>query len=361
VVVAKLLCKCSVLKRQLCRDGSSPLRKTDVVYTTSVLNAAMRPRHRQTRASSLHNTREADARQNIADGTLSQNSRELKDGEVTDVTDLAPGGHGIAQDVEDIPDADHVPSSVVDEEEPPLEQARAVTPPSPLPQNKGKGRARTTSEDSVIVRPRSTTSPASRRDPSQDDDRPRRSRSTARPPRETRSRQSIADSEQRSECSSTSHHSSYDMGRHVMSTINLTHEMAEIKEQLAQSAAIRADARQRKKEAEEETAGSHLRLNNLEIVLRNVQRDTERKLKRARSHSTRESEPAAEKQQRERRDKRRMPPRQTHWKQRDRLTTPRTVNTARERKNQQERPGPSCKRYKSRSYRTSEPIQHRLG
>jgi hypothetical protein len=93
------------------------------------------------------------------------------------------------------------------------------------------------------------------------------------------------------------------MGRHVMSTINLTHEMAEIKEQLAQSAAIRADARQREKEAKEETARSHLRLNNLEIALRNVQCDTEQKLKRARSHSERESEPAAEKQQRERRDK----------------------------------------------------------
>jgi hypothetical protein len=72
-----------------------------------------------------------------------------------------------------------------------------------------------------------------------------------------------------------SHHSSYDMNRHVMSTIDLTHKMAEIKEQLAWSAAIRADARQREKEAEEETAHSHLRLNNLEIVLRNVQRDTE--------------------------------------------------------------------------------------
>jgi hypothetical protein len=48
-------------------------------------------------------------------------------------------------------------------------------------------------------------------------------------------------------------------------------------------------------------------LNNLEIALRNVQRDTERKLKRARSHSKCESEPDAEKQQRERRNKRRMP------------------------------------------------------
>jgi hypothetical protein len=78
----------------------------------------------------LRNTREAEASQRRADGTLSQNSRELEDGEVADVTELAPEGHGIAQDVEDILDADHVPSSVVDEEEPPLEQARAVTPPS---------------------------------------------------------------------------------------------------------------------------------------------------------------------------------------------------------------------------------------
>jgi hypothetical protein len=90
--------------------------------------------------------------------------------------------------------------------------------------------------------------------------------------------------------------------------IHLTQELAGIKDQLARSAAIRADARQREKEAEEEMARSHLRLNNLEIALRNVQCDAERKLKRARSHSERESEPAAEKQQKERRDKRRMPP-----------------------------------------------------
>jgi hypothetical protein len=97
----------------------------------------------------------------MADGTLSQNSRELEDGEVIDVTELAPEGHGIAQDVDNILDADHVPSSVVDEEEPPLEQARARTPPSPLPQNKGKGRARTPSEDSVMVRPHRATLRAS--------------------------------------------------------------------------------------------------------------------------------------------------------------------------------------------------------
>jgi hypothetical protein len=285
-----------------------PLRKTDVDYSTSVLNAVMRPCHRQTRASSSRNTREVKASQSRADGTLSQNSRELEDGEVCDLTELAPEGHGIAQDVESILDADHVLSSVVDEEEPPLEQARAVTPPSPLPQNKGKGRDRTTSEDSMIARPCSTTSRASRRDPSRDDDRPRRSLLTARPPRGTRSRQRVADSEQRSEYSSMSHHSSYDLGRHVMSTINITHEMAAIKEQFARSATIRADAQQHLKEAEEETARSHLRINNLEIALRNMQRDTERNLKRARTHSDRESEPAAEKQQRERRDKRHMPP-----------------------------------------------------
>jgi hypothetical protein len=93
----------------------------------------------------------------MADGTLSPNSRELKDGEVVDITKLTPEGHGIAQDVDDILDVDHVPSSVVDEEEAPLEQARAGTPPSPLPQNKGKGRARTPSEDSVIIRPHRTT------------------------------------------------------------------------------------------------------------------------------------------------------------------------------------------------------------
>jgi hypothetical protein len=81
----------------------------------------------------------------------------------------------------------------------------------------------------------------------------------------------------------------YDLSRHVMSTIHLTQEMAGIKDQLARSAAIRADAWQHEKEAEEETAHSHLRLNNLEIALRNVQRDTERKLKRARSHSEHES------------------------------------------------------------------------
>jgi hypothetical protein len=63
------------------------------------------------------------------------------------------------------------------------------------------------------------------------------------------------------------------MNRHVMSMIDLTHEMGEIKELFARSAAIRADACE--KEAEEETAHSQLRLNNLEIMLRNMQRNTE--------------------------------------------------------------------------------------
>jgi hypothetical protein len=54
----------------------------------------------------------------------------------------------------------------------------------------------------------------------------------ARPLRETRSRQSVTESDQRSEYLSTSHHSSYDTSRQVMSTVDLMHEMAEIKEQL---------------------------------------------------------------------------------------------------------------------------------
>jgi hypothetical protein len=108
----------------------------------------------------------------MADGTLSLNSRELEDGEVVDITELGPEGHGIAQDVEDILDADHVSPSVVDDEEPPLEQARAGAPPSPLPQNKGKGCARMPSEDSMIARPCRTTPQVSRRDPSRDDNRP---------------------------------------------------------------------------------------------------------------------------------------------------------------------------------------------
>jgi hypothetical protein len=91
--------------------------------------------------------------------------------------------------------------------------------------------------------------------------------------------------------------------RQMMSAEALTHEMADIKEQLAQSAAIRADTQWREWEAEEEVACSQLRLNNLEIALRNVQCDTERRVKRTRLHSEREAEPAAEKQQKEPRDK----------------------------------------------------------
>ena len=53
------------------------------------------------RASSSHKTGEADASQDVADSTLSPNSRELEDGEVVDVTELAPEGHGIAQNVDD--------------------------------------------------------------------------------------------------------------------------------------------------------------------------------------------------------------------------------------------------------------------
>jgi hypothetical protein len=53
----------------------------------------------------------------------------------------------------------------------------------------------------------------------------------------------------------------------MLSAEALTHEMADIKEQLAWSAAIRADARRQEQEAEEEAARSPLRLNNLEIAL----------------------------------------------------------------------------------------------
>jgi hypothetical protein len=79
------------------------------------------------------------------------------------------------------------------------------------------------------------------------------------------------------EYSSPSHHSSHNTSRHV----DLTHEMAEIKEQCAQSANIRADAQRQEREAKEETACFHLQLNNLEITLRNVQQNTEQ---RAHSH-----------------------------------------------------------------------------
>jgi hypothetical protein len=125
-----------------------------------------------TGVNSSRNTREAEASQNMADGTLSPNSRELEDGEVVDITELTPKGHGIAQDVEDILDADHMSPSVVDDKEPLLKQGRAGTPLSPLPWKKGKGCAQTLSEDSMILRPRRTTSQISRRDPSHDNQRP---------------------------------------------------------------------------------------------------------------------------------------------------------------------------------------------
>jgi hypothetical protein len=118
----------------------------------------------------------------------------------------------------------------------------------------------------------------------------------AHPLQETRGRQSVAESDQHSEYLSMSHDSSYDTSRQVMSTVDLMHEMAEIKEQLARSANLRADGRRQEKEAKEETPRSQLRVNNLEIVLWNMQGDTERRLKRTRSHSEREAEPAVEKQ-----------------------------------------------------------------
>jgi hypothetical protein len=172
----------------------------------------------------------------------------------------------------------------------------------------GKGRAQTLSEDSVIIRPNTTDLT----------ERPKLGqRSTPKesidslPPTRDKERKKCRRKRPMLRCSeysSMSHHSLYDMSRHVMSTINLTHEMAEIKEQFARSATIRADARQREKEAEEETVHSQLRLNNPEIALRNVQRDTERRLKRTCSHSEHEAEPAAERQQKEWRNKRHMPP-----------------------------------------------------
>jgi hypothetical protein len=70
-------------------------------------------------ANSSHNPREAEASQNMADSTLSPNSR-LEDGEVVDITKLTTQGHGIAQDVEDILDADHMLPRVVNDEELPL-------------------------------------------------------------------------------------------------------------------------------------------------------------------------------------------------------------------------------------------------
>jgi hypothetical protein len=41
------------------------------------------------RVNSSHNPREAEATPNMADSTLSLNSKEIKDGEVVDITKLA--------------------------------------------------------------------------------------------------------------------------------------------------------------------------------------------------------------------------------------------------------------------------------
>jgi hypothetical protein len=64
----------------------------------------------------------------MADGTLSLNSRELEDSEVIDITEITPEGHSITHEVGGILDANYVSPSVVDDQEPPLEQARAGTP-----------------------------------------------------------------------------------------------------------------------------------------------------------------------------------------------------------------------------------------
>jgi hypothetical protein len=165
----------------------------------------------------------------------------------------------------------------------------------------------------------------------------------ARPSREMRSRRSVADSDQRSEYSSTSHHSSYDLGTHVMSTINLTHEMAEIKKQLARSAAIRADAWPCEKEPSRKrhvpTSGlttSRSRCETCSTIQSKISRG------HARTASVSPNQlPKSSRGNDATSDACRCPP--TCWKQRDRLTAPCAVNTARERKNQQERPGPSCK------------------
>jgi hypothetical protein len=61
----------------------------------------------------------------MADTTLNPNSRELEDSEIVDIIKLAPEGHGIAQDDENVLGANHVSPSVVDDEEPLLEQVRA--------------------------------------------------------------------------------------------------------------------------------------------------------------------------------------------------------------------------------------------
>jgi hypothetical protein len=101
-----------------------------------------------------------------------------------------------------------------------------------------------------------------------------------------------------------------------MSAVDLTHEMAEIKEQFAWSANIRADARQQEREAEEETAHFHLWLNNLEITLQSIQHDAEWRLKRMHLHSECKAGPTVDTQHQEWHDKERMPPPQPARKNR---------------------------------------------
>jgi hypothetical protein len=114
-------------KRPLHRDSSSLWRKTEEDHYPSMLNAVMRPCHQMMQANSLRNPREAEASTNMEDSTLSPNSRELEDGEVVDITKLTPDSHGITQGIEIVLGTDHVSPSMVNDDEPPLEQARAAT------------------------------------------------------------------------------------------------------------------------------------------------------------------------------------------------------------------------------------------
>jgi hypothetical protein len=191
----------------------------------------------------------------MADGTLSPNSRELEDGEVVDITELSPEGHCISHDVERVLDADHMSPSVVDNEGPPLEQVGAKTPQPPLLRNTGGAvlghRLRTVWSHNHTAHPHGS---------------PRETQVMAHPLQEKGGRQSITEADQHSEYLSLSHHSSCYMGRHMMSAVDLTHEMAEIKEHFTQSGDTRADAQRRERESKEETDGFHLWLNNLEIA-----------------------------------------------------------------------------------------------
>jgi hypothetical protein len=85
---------------------------------------------------------------------------------------LSPEGHSIAPDVESILGANNMSPGVVNDEEPLFEQARAKIPQPPLPRNKGKGRAWTSSEDSVNRQPCHPPSQVSLRDPSDNDKQP---------------------------------------------------------------------------------------------------------------------------------------------------------------------------------------------